>query len=114
MGGGGREYGGGGTPNGMEAIMGGGGKFRCGDTGYVSYHDLTLGHEARASTHYAGHENISSSFPQMSLRGMKQECLPHCPHQSSYSGAVPPHQSFILSLLETDDLGTCLSCETLR
>ena len=31
MGGGGKEYGGGGTPNG--AIMGGGGKFNCGDMG---------------------------------------------------------------------------------
>ena len=29
MGGGGKEYGGGGTPNGMGAIMGGGGKFNC-------------------------------------------------------------------------------------
>ena len=30
MGGGGKEYGGGGTPNGMGVIMGGGGKFNCG------------------------------------------------------------------------------------
>ena len=30
MGGEGKEYGGGGTPNGMGIIMGGGGKFNCG------------------------------------------------------------------------------------
>ena len=29
MGGGGKEYGGGGTPNGIGVIMGGGGKFSC-------------------------------------------------------------------------------------
>ena len=30
MGGGGKEYGGGRTPNGMGVIRGGGGKFNCG------------------------------------------------------------------------------------
>ena len=33
MGGGGKEYGGGGTPNRLGAIMGGGGKFNCGGYG---------------------------------------------------------------------------------
>ena len=33
MGGGGKEYGEGGTPNGMGAIMGGRGKFSCGGYG---------------------------------------------------------------------------------
>ena len=33
MGGGGKEYGGGGTPIGIGVIMGGGGKFTCGGYG---------------------------------------------------------------------------------